>query len=104
MRTYTHARTSLDKFQFAQTEHGSFVFNIDVRVADEENEQDYLPEVVTELPESPEHKIVKRIQTAIEGSYCLSILKSADGDPNCNHRFFYEYDAPIAGTGHFIHT
>ena len=41
---------------------------------------------------------------AKDGSYCLSILKSADGDPNCNHRFFYEYDAPIAGTGHFIHT
>ena len=39
-----------------------------------------------------------------DGAYCLSILKSADGDPNCNHRFFYEYDAPIAGTGHFIHT
>ncbi len=39
-----------------------------------------------------------------EGAYCLSILKSADGNPNCNHRFFYEYDAPIAGTGHFIHT
>ena len=41
---------------------------------------------------------------AKDGSYCLSILKSADGDPTCNHRFFYEYDAPIAGTGHFIHT
>ena len=41
---------------------------------------------------------------AKDGSYCLSILKSADGDPSCNHRFFYEYDAPIAGTGHFIHT
>ena len=39
-----------------------------------------------------------------EGAYCLSILKSADGNPNCNHRFFYEYDAPVAGTGHFIHT
>ena len=39
-----------------------------------------------------------------DGSYKLSILKSADGDPSCNHRFFYEYDAPIAGTGHFIHT
>ena len=39
-----------------------------------------------------------------DGSYCLSILKSADGNPDCNHRFFYEYDAPIAGTGHFIHT
>ena len=38
------------------------------------------------------------------GDYRLSILKSADGDPSCNHRFFYEYDAPIAGTGHFIHT
>ena len=39
-----------------------------------------------------------------DGAYCLSILKSADGNPNCNHRFFYEYDAPIAGTGHFIHS
>ena len=39
-----------------------------------------------------------------DGAYCLSILKSADGNPDCNHRFFYEYDAPIAGTGHFIHT
>ncbi len=39
-----------------------------------------------------------------DGSYKLSILKSADGDPACSHRFFYEYDAPIAGEGHFIHT
>ena len=39
-----------------------------------------------------------------DGSYALSILKSADGNPTCNHRFFYEYDAPIAGQGHFIHT
>ena len=43
-------------------------------------------------------------EVAKDGSYCLSILKSADGDPSCNHRFFYEYDAPIAGTAHFIHT
>ena len=34
----------------------------------------------------------------------ISILKSVDGDPSCNHRYFYEYDAPVAGTGHFIHT
>ena len=39
-----------------------------------------------------------------DGSYALSILKSADGNPGCNHRFFYEYDAPVAGQGHFIHT
>ncbi len=41
---------------------------------------------------------------ASDGSYKLSILKSADGNPDCNHRFFYEYDAPVAGFGHFIHT
>jgi IMP cyclohydrolase len=39
-----------------------------------------------------------------DGSYSLSILKSADGDPSCCRRFFFEYDKPIAGQGHFIHT
>ncbi len=39
-----------------------------------------------------------------DGSYRLSILKSLDGDPSCCCRYFYEYDRPIAGTGHFIHT
>ena len=39
-----------------------------------------------------------------DGSYALSILKSANGDPSCNRRYFYEYDAPIPGQGHFIHT
>jgi len=38
------------------------------------------------------------------GAYDLSILKSLDGDENCCCRFFYEYDAPMAGTGHFIST
>ena len=38
------------------------------------------------------------------GSYDLSILKSLDGDPSCACRYFYEYDAPRAGVGHFIHT
>ena len=38
------------------------------------------------------------------GSYNLSILKSLDGDPSCACRYFYEYDAPKAGVGHFIHT
>lgn len=36
--------------------------------------------------------------------YRLSILKSADGDPSGARRYFYEYDAPMAGMGHFIHT
>jgi hypothetical protein len=39
-----------------------------------------------------------------DGSYNLSILKSLNGDPACCCRYFYEYDAPKAGLGHFIHT
>ena len=39
-----------------------------------------------------------------DGSYNLSILKSMDGDPACCCRYFFEYDAPIAGAGHFIST
>ena len=39
-----------------------------------------------------------------DGSYNLSILKSLDGDESCCCRYFYEYDAPRAGCGHFIST
>jgi len=39
-----------------------------------------------------------------DGSYSLSILKSLDGDPACCCRYFYEYESPAAGTGHFIST
>lgn len=39
-----------------------------------------------------------------DGSYKLSILKSFNGNPDCCCRYFFEYDHPVAGTGHFIHT
>ncbi len=39
-----------------------------------------------------------------DGSYKLSILKSFQGDPSCCCRCFFEYDHPVAGYGHFIHT
>ena len=39
-----------------------------------------------------------------DGSYNLSILKSLDGDPACCCRYFYEYETPQAGAGHFIST
>lgn len=39
-----------------------------------------------------------------DGSFQLSILKSADGDPGCCCRYFYTYDRPLAGEGRFIHT
>ena len=38
------------------------------------------------------------------GSYDLSILKSLDGDPACCCRYFFEYDHPLCGVGHLIHT
>ena len=47
-----------------------------------------------------------RISGMVEtsGDYRLSILKSADGDENSTRRYFFEYTAPRAGEGHFIHT
>ncbi len=39
-----------------------------------------------------------------DGSYALSILKTMDNDGDTCQRFFFEYDAPKAGIGHFIST
>ncbi len=39
-----------------------------------------------------------------DGSYALSILKSAGGDPASCRRQFFGYEHPLAGQGHFIHT
>ncbi len=38
------------------------------------------------------------------GGYKLSILKSAEGKADSCRRFFFEYDKPISGEGHFIST
>ena len=55
-------------------------------------------------PDGPNY--TPRISGAVrpDGSYRLSILKSANGDPACCQRFFFEYEAPIAGQAHFIST
>lgn len=37
-------------------------------------------------------------------NYAMSILKSADGNPDCCERFIYTYTNPLDGVGHFIHT
>ncbi len=39
-----------------------------------------------------------------DGSFALSILKSAEGDPSCCCRYFFGYDAPRPGEGRFLHT
>ena len=64
-RTYNSAKRSLERFQFGQTQIGSFIINVDVQVADEENEQLYLIDAAPSPEESPEHRIIKRIGTAI---------------------------------------
>lgn len=43
MRTTNSAKQILDNFRLAQTEKGSFIINIDIKVVDEENEQMVLP-------------------------------------------------------------
>ena len=55
-------------------------------------------------PDGPNY--TPRISGVVEadGSYALSILKSDRGDPACCCRYFFEYDAPAAGEGRFIHT
>ncbi len=39
-----------------------------------------------------------------EFNYALSILKSADGNPDSCERQTFTYENPVAGIGHFIHT
>ena len=55
-------------------------------------------------PDMPNY--TPRISGIVEqnGSYSLSILKTADGTPACCQRCFFEYSAPIPGLGHFIST
>ncbi len=54
-------------------------------------------------PDAPNY--TPRISGMVEGfGYKLSILKSADGNPDSTRRYFFEYSNPAAGEGHFIHT
>ena len=55
-------------------------------------------------PDAPNY--TSRISALVneDGSYTLSILKNFTSDRTANKRFFYEYDKPVAGLGHFIHT
>lgn len=57
-------------------------------------------------PDEPNYtpRVSGVVRTADGFSYKLSILKSANGNPECCERFFFEYDNPISGQGHFIHT
>lgn len=64
LKATNNAKQVLDNFKLAQTDVGSFIINIDIKVVDEENEQLVLQQC--EPPSSLEHKVVKRIGTAIQ--------------------------------------
>ena len=56
-------------------------------------------------PDAPNY--TPRISGVVEREqklYRLSILKSAEGDPASTRRYFFDYDQPLPGVGHFIHT
>ena len=54
-------------------------------------------------PDAP--NFTPRISGIIDGArYTLSILKSANGNPDSTCRYFFDYQSPLAGEGHFIHT
>lgn len=62
-KTNALAKKQLAKFKLAQTEFGSFVINIDIRVANDEYEQ--LALETCDMARPFEHKIVERISNAI---------------------------------------
>lgn len=54
-------------------------------------------------PDAP--NFTPRISGIVEDDrYILSILKSANGNPDSTCRYFFDYQSPLAGEGHFIHT
>ena len=54
-------------------------------------------------PDGPNY--TPRISGLLSGfDYKLSILKSADGNPEGVRRYFYEYTGTFPGEGHFLHT
>jgi len=55
-------------------------------------------------PDAPNY--TPRISGLIEpdGGYCISILKTLNGNPDCCCRYFFEYASPLPGSGHFIST
>ncbi len=54
-------------------------------------------------PDAP--NFTPRISGIIDGDrYTLSILKSANGNPDSTCRDLFDYQSPLAGEGHFIHT
>lgn len=57
-------------------------------------------------PDAPNYtpRISGIMHVGKELTYRLSILKSAEGNPDSVQRYFFQYNSPINGHGHLIHT
>lgn len=57
-------------------------------------------------PDAPNYtpRISGLMHVGKEFAYRLSILKSAGGNPDSVQRFFFQYNSPVSGQGHLIHT
>ena len=68
--------------------------------------EDFVQSLRSRTFEPDEPNFTPRISGIVQenGDYALSILKSAHGNPASCRRYFYEYESPLAGQGHFIHT
>lgn len=54
-------------------------------------------------PDEPNY--TPRISAVVNGfDYQMSILKSAEGNPNSTYRYFFDYTEELPGHGHIIHT
>lgn len=67
---------------------------------------DFASALRTRTFEPDEPNYTPRISAVVyaDGSYQMSILKSADGNGESVQRYFFDYPQPVAGEGHFIST
>ena len=63
LKASNYAKKALSQFELGQTEIGSFVINVDTKVADENDDHVFR---LTETPPPLEHKVVERISTALQ--------------------------------------
>lgn len=74
-----------------------------------ENGQTFEQSLRTREFEDDDPNFTPRISGIIEPNkggfdYSMSILKSADGNPQSCQRYTFSYNNPLDGEGHFIHT
>lgn len=71
LKASSYAKKTLSRFELGQTDIGSFIINVDTKVADENDDHIFK---LAETPFPIEHKVVERISTAIQ-----QVMKATEG-------------------------